>query len=329
MLLGWWIGTGMPRLLDVDLLAGAARLDVRFDERLLAFTAALCLLSIVIVGLAPVLKGSNVSLTSGLTGARSVGDSATGLRIRRGLVVAQVAVSLVLLTGGGLFVRTLQNLASIDIGTESADTLIVWTRPGQTALAGRDLTALYDRAAAALSGLPGVRAAGFSYGALFQTDPPGIAIEAIDGPPQQGRQSTSALYRYAAPKMLEAVGIPLVAGRDFSERDSWTAPRAAIVNGVLARRLFGTEDPIGRHFRFANSSQPFEIVGVMGDTRVAPRTAPADLLPLAPAGAWQPGRYRLVRGPLARGASRSAGADPPYAPRPLVQPGGSVHRARG
>jgi predicted permease len=275
LLLGWWIGTGMPRLLDVDLLAGAARLDVRFDERLLAFAAALCLLSIAIVGLAPVLKSSNVSLTSGLTGARSVGDGATGIRIRRGLVVAQVVVSLVLLTGGGLFVRTLQNLASIDIGTESRDTLIVWTRPGQTALTGRDLTALYDRAAVALSALPGVRAAGFSYGALFPTDPPGIAIESIDGRPPRGRQSSSALYRYASPKMLDAVGLPLIAGRDFSERDSATAPRAAIVNGVLARQFFGTEDPIGRHFRFANSSQPFEIVGVMRDTTFeSPREPP-------------------------------------------------------
>ena len=204
-----------------------------------------------------------------------MGDGASGIRIRRGLVVAQVAVSLVLFTGGGLFVRTLQNFASIDIGAESRDTLIVWTRSGQTVLKGGDLTALYDRAAVRLSGLPGVRAAGFSYGALFPTDPPGIAVESIDGRPQRGGQSSSALYRYAAQKMLEAVGITLLAGRDFPERDSSTAPRAAIVNGVLARQFFGHEDPIGRYFRFANSSQPIEIVGVMRDTTFeSPREPP-------------------------------------------------------
>jgi predicted permease len=275
LLLGLWIGTGAPRLLDVDLLSRAAQLDVRLDERLLAFAAVLCLLAIVIVGLAPVLKSSKVSLSASLTGARAAADGATGIRIRRGLVVAQVAVSLVLLTGGALFVRTLQNLAAMDIGAENRDTLVVWTRPGQTALHGPDLTALYERAAAALSVLPGVRAASFSYGALFPTDPSGSAVEPIDGRPQPDATSSAALWRYAAPNLLAAVGIPLVAGRDFSARDSAAAPRVAIVNGVLARQFFGSEDPIGRRFRFANDSQAIEIVGVMGDTSFeAPREPP-------------------------------------------------------
>jgi hypothetical protein len=263
----------VPRLLDVDLLSGAAQLDFHLNLRVLGFVAALCLLAVLTVGLAPVLKSSRASLTSGLSGARATGDNAAGVRVRRGLVVAQVVVSLVLLTSGGLFARTVQNLASIDIGTESHDTLLVWTRPGQTALSPTDVKAMYDRAVAALSVLPGVRVASFSYGALFQPDPGGSAVLPADGGTRD--VPVTALWRFAAPRMTEAVGIPIVAGRDLSERDTLTTPRVAIVNGLLARQLFGNEDPVGRRFRFANGRTPIEIVGVMRDTAFeSPREGP-------------------------------------------------------
>jgi predicted permease len=266
LVLGLWAGAAAPRLLDVDLVSGAAQLDVRFDGRLLAFTAALCLLTTMLVGFAPVLKGARVSLTSALTGARATSQGGGGVRARRGLVVVQVALSLVLLAGSGLFVRTLQNLASIETGAESRDTLIVWTRPGQTALESQGQKALYDQAAAALSSMPGVHTASFSYGALFPIEPTGSAVEPIDGRSLSTIPVPSALWRYAAPGMLEAVGIPLIAGRDFSGRDDATSPRVAIVNGVLARQFFGNDDPIGRHFRFSSGGQPIEIIGVMRDT---------------------------------------------------------------
>jgi predicted permease len=272
LFVGLWLGESVPRLLDVDLLSGAARLDVGLNLRVLGFVAALCVLATLSVGLAPILKGSKASLTFGLSGTRTTGDRA-GVGIRRGLIVAQVAVSFVLLTGGALFTRTVQNLASIDIGIDSDHTLIVWTRPGQTALVDDDRKAMYERAADALSRLPNVRTVGFSYGALFPPNPGTSAVVPVDG--RQQNVSATAVWRYAAPKMLEAVGIPLVAGRDFSERDQAKTPHVAIVNRVLARQFFADENPIGHHFRFTNGGGPIEIVGVMADTAFeSPRDAP-------------------------------------------------------
>ena len=269
--LGLWAGTTAPLLLDIDLVSGAARLDVRLDARLLAFTASLCLLTTVLVGFAPVLNGAKTPLTSALSDARTAGQSAGGVRIRRALVVVQVALSLVLLTGGALLVRSLQHLLSAETGADSDDTLIVWTRPGQTALDSQGQMALYEQAVAALSSHPDVRAASFSYGALFPTEPAGTAVESVDGRAGPTR-STPALWRYAAPHMLQAVGIPLLAGRDFSIGDNAASARVGIINGVLARQLFGDDEPIGRHFRFAGDGQPIEIIGIMRDTTFeAPR----------------------------------------------------------
>ena len=269
--LGLWAGTAAPHLLDIDFVSGAARLDVRLDARLLAFTALLSLLTTVLVGFAPVLKSAKVPLTFALSDGRAAGQNAGSVRMRRALVVVQVAMSLVLLTGGALLVRSLHHLLSADTGAESHDTLIVWTRPGQTALDSQGQMALYEQAVAALSSLPGVRAASFSYGALFPAEPAGTAVEPIDG--RAGPTgSAPALWRYAAPHMLQAVGIPLLAGRDFSIGDTATSPRVGIINGVLARQLFGDDEPLGRHFRFARDGQPIEIIGIVRDTTFeAPR----------------------------------------------------------
>jgi predicted permease len=274
-MLGLWVGAGVPQLLDVNLLSRAAQLDIRLDARLLAFGSVLCAISMVIFGLAPVLSGSRLSLVAALTGGRVTGASTGRVRLARGLVVVQLAVSLVLLTGAGLFIRSLQSLASIDIGVESRNTWIVWTRPGQTALDERALRTMYEAGAASLRQLPGVREASLSYGALFPNFPRGSAIQAIDGPLQPTSATTEALWRFSAPRLLGAVGIPLIAGRDFSDRDHQSAAHVAIVNQVLARDLFGAGDPIGRRFRFTNGGEPIEIVGLMRDTVFeSPREAP-------------------------------------------------------
>jgi predicted permease len=245
-------------------------LNVEPDGRFLAFTALLCLVTGILFGLAPAFRASSVALTPSLTGRGA--DSATS-RGRFGpgrlLVVSQVAVSLVLLIGAGLFLRTLQNLTSQDLGFDREHLLLIWTLPGQTGGRGVAASDFWQRVQERLSSISGVMSASASnQGVLNGADFSGLTGSGpglrIEGEPQL--PGPLGVRSFVAPGFFKTMAIPLVAGRDFTEKDTAAAPRVVIISQTMARYYFGDRSPIGHRVAFPeDASNTTEIIGVVHD----------------------------------------------------------------
>ncbi|MCI0540011.1 MAG: FtsX-like permease family protein, partial [Verrucomicrobiales bacterium] len=247
----------------------AVSLDLRPDMRMFAFTAAVCLLTGILFGLVPALRSSKVALAPALTGrGAALGGTRRTFGLGRMLVVSQVALSLVLLIGAGLFVRTLRNLKSQDLGFDREHVLLVFTAPVQTGRVGPALVDLWRTMQERLSNLPGVLSASASLGGMVNGSERGNSSEfiRIEGKDRKAGLLVSDVG--VAPKFFQTAGVPLLRGRDFSERDTDTAPRVVIISESLARFLFGDEDPVSKRLGWSfQTGFPFEIVGVAGDAK--------------------------------------------------------------
>jgi predicted permease len=243
--------------------------DLHVNGRALALTVGICLLTVILFGLAPACRGSKVSFAPILTGRGATADGSGGrFRLGKLLVIAQVALSLMALIGAGLFVRTLRNLEAQDLGFARSHVLLVWTQPGPTGRRGPALAEFWHTVQERISSLPGVLSASASNtGVLNGSQPINVGIPwRVEGPAPKPTSLPGA-RAFIAPRFFETVGIPLVAGRDFSERDTATAPRVVIINESMARYYFGDQNPVGRRIGFPGEPAGTlrEIVGVVKD----------------------------------------------------------------
>ena len=238
------------------------------DWRVLGFLAGVTLLTSVLFGLAPALQATRLQLTPTLQGATSTG---TG-RFSAGklLVSAQVALSLVLLAGAGLLLRTLQNLRRDEIGFEKTRVLMFSLNADLSNHTPQRARAFYQDLVERVSALPGVQLASLDrFGLLGRSF--GIAQMAlrVEGYEPQGDEASNPLlapHRFVVgPNFFPTVGIPLVLGREFSRQDNETAPKVAVVNERLARYYFGDQNPIGRRIGWGKAD--IEIVGVARDAK--------------------------------------------------------------
>ena len=246
-------------------------LDFAPDGYVLRWMLLISLLTGVLFGLAPALLTSRSDLVAVIKGAAlrsSPGRSRWSLR--GALVVAQVTISIVVLICAGLFIRSLDQVRRTDPGfrAENLVTMMINLRPlgyGDKEIAGRLFPELLRR----VGSQPGVRAAALidemPLAVAHNTRGPIVREGEADPPPNQG---TSADCNFVSPRYFEAVGTPLVAGRDFTDRDDDAGPRVVIVNQQFARSFYGGEQhALGKRFRFAQGTPPMEIVGVARDGR--------------------------------------------------------------
>jgi predicted permease len=246
-------------------------LDARLDWHVVGFTAAVCLLTALLFGLAPALSGSRASLTNALGGRGADNSDRRGIiGLGKGLVVLQVAMSLLLLIGAGLFVRTLANLKGQELGFEKRHLLLVWTLPGQKGQKGPELANFYQTVQERVSALPGVVSASPSMKGLLREQGYGVRLRMPDQPPDS--EQDSVLFDLVAPGFFETTGMQLLVGRDFNRLDNESAPRVAIINESMSRAYFGNQYPVGQHFGAAMMGReaPFmdtEIIGVVKDAR--------------------------------------------------------------
>jgi predicted permease len=251
-------------------------LDLHLDPRVLLFATAVSGLTAMLSGLAPALAAQRVPPASVLRANRTLGfDRLSGPS--SWLLVAQVALSLVLLVGAGLFVASVRNLRTLDIGIGRERELLVWTVPGQIGARDDAMVDLWKRILDRLAAVPGVAAVGASNqailnGGLNGMDVPGVMMT-VDG--EAPKTTTRIAGRsFVTPGFFGAAGIRLLAGREFTEADRDSASYVAIINASMARFYFGTEGAaVGRMVRFPGSvKQPHEIVGVINDyVRTSPR----------------------------------------------------------
>ena len=242
--------------------------DVHLDVWVLVFTAGVSLLSGLLFGLAPAFQLSKPDLNSVL---REEGRGGTGSRHRtRGrslLVIAQVALSMVLLVGSALLIRSFANLQSVNLGFDPAHVLTMRIALPPTKYASPQLMiGFYNRALERVGAIPGVDAVTISSALPLNPSrqspmlPEGQPIVPFGQRPILGIQTISPGYA----RVLE---LPLLRGREFTDHDNADAPGVAIVNEAVVRRYWPNDNPIGKRIWLGQRPQPVEVVGVFGDVK--------------------------------------------------------------
>ena len=271
ILLAYW-GTGM---LAGIMGSGRQRVELQAhpDLSVLLFTAGIALMTGVLIGLAPAWQTFRSTPVSFWRDAGRSGETRVRRLFGKSLVVAQVAFSVTLLSAASLFVRHLVHLEHLDLGFQRDHVLLVDLNPASSGYDGERLSRAYQELLGRLEAIPGVRSA-----TLCGFDPM-AGVGATRPAVVEGYQASAGERRFlseswVAPKYFATFGIPLVLGRDFSFQDQGR-PRVAIVNQTLARYFFRDGNPIGRHIMFDGDSQPFEIVGVVGDAKSGDMREPA------------------------------------------------------
>jgi predicted permease len=268
VLFAWW-GRGL--LLTLRQFGGAlAVLDLPLDGRVLGFTIATAIATALLFGLAPALRATRLNLTAEFqAGARTLGTGAPS-RLGQVLMVVQIALSLVLLVGCGLFVRTLRNLQAVDPGFNPRQLVLFRIDTASAGYTRDQFAALHTRLQARLEKIPGVRAVTFSRVALLGDGRANRRVSVPGYAPAPG-ESLNINVNGLAPNFFAAMEIPLLLGRVFTDHDDATAPKTAIINQACVRKLFAGENPIGRQIYFGNTptanGSAIEIVGVARDAK--------------------------------------------------------------
>jgi predicted permease len=249
-------------------------LEAKLDGRVLGFTMGLSLLTGLVFGLVPAWRATKVDLTPTLKESGR-GSSATSRSLfGRGLVVMQVTLSLLLLIGAGLFVRTLVNLRRANPGFNTKNLLLFNVSPGLNGYQEERLSQLYDRMTERLEALPGAPKVTFSDFALLGGKRYRSSFylrDAFNAPPDENgrvKQSGVSYYLHTGENFWETMEIPLLAGRAFTKRDDARAPKVVVVNQSFAKEFFPNESPIGKRFTFDDKKpDEYEIVGLVKDAK--------------------------------------------------------------
>ena len=263
-----YAGTGALLRLAPDTLP---RLDeVAVDWRALAFAGVLSLLASLIFGLAPAWQASRAAPHDGLRQGGRTMLSGRSTRLRRLLVVGEIALSFALAIGGGLLFRSFVTLTRADLGYRQDSVLVVTAhRPAKGEQEYVRVARFFSEIGPSLSAVPGVKAVGATMG--LPTGQYGSNgsywVEGKHG--ADAPQLPEAGFRLASPGYFAALGVPLVGGRDFNDGDRFDAPFVAVISQALARQTFRGEDPIGRRLRCGLDAPDkwMTIVGVVGDVR--------------------------------------------------------------
>ena len=261
---------------------GPIQINLALNTRMLGFTLAVSILTGLLAGLAPALRATRLDLISSLK--EHISHSSAGesrLPLNKTLVVAQVALSLFLLIGAGLFVRSLQNLKDQDAGFDRENVTLFELDLGPDYPVSRRVP-LYKQLLARLEALPGTRAASFSSYSLLSGTSQSMKAS-VDGYTPPPDEDMICKQLWVTPQYFATMGISLLSGRDFVPQDELPAsaptttapvakrPLVVVINETMARQFFGEANPIGKRIRFPGyldkNSEPFEIVGVVKDAK--------------------------------------------------------------
>jgi predicted permease len=249
-----------------QLLPGAAGQATSIDWRVLSFVLAVTVVTGIVFGIAPALRATSLNVSAALKEtSRSIAGSRSLLT--RGLLVLQVAVSLVLLIAAGLFLRTLNNLRHVDVGFNTQNLVVFRVNPLLNRYDDTKSNTVIADIATRLQGVAGVRAVGVSSVPLLANNVSSTGIFR-PGRTYAPRQSDGIYILQVSPDYFKTMEMPLVAGRGFGDRDNPTAPKVVIINETAARKYFANENPIGLRFGTSiEKSSELEIVGVLRDSK--------------------------------------------------------------
>jgi putative ABC transport system permease protein len=242
--------------------------ELSMDARVLSFTLILSLLTGLIFGLAPVLQALKTKFNEALKeGGQSVAGGVRSKRLFDILVVTEIGLTMVLLIGAGLMIRSFLRLKEVDPGFNPKNLLTMQIDlPRSKYAEGHQLVAFFQRAIERIEALPGVQSVGIVSYLPFTGASLGRSFTIVGRPPSTG-QSFSADYRTINGRYFRTMGIPLKSGREFSERDTQESSPVVIVNEQVVQQFFAGENPLGQHIKIGTEPGSHEIVGVVGDVK--------------------------------------------------------------
>jgi predicted permease len=243
-------------------------LDLHPDLGTLGFTAGICVLTGLLFGLAPALRATRVDLAPALK-ERASYSAISRHGLGKALVAGQVALSLLLLVGAGLFARTYQKLRGLDLGFDQAHLYQVFWDAWSSGYKNEKLAVLFDEATERVSSLPGVLSVSLSETGLFSRSI-SLGWVTVEGntsaePDEEARCRSDRVGR----SFFETVGMTIARGRSFGPEDSARSPKVAVINESLAQHYFGGADPIGKriYYRDPERKDPIEVVGIVKDAK--------------------------------------------------------------
>ncbi len=258
-------------------------LDVAPDARVFAFTLIVSVLTGVLFGLAPAWQATRLNLTASLKDQTGGSTSGSRLRLNKTLVVTQVALSLFLLIGAGLFVRSLRNLQTLDVGM-NYDNIVQFSLDLGGGYTAQQRSDFFKQLLPRLEALPGVQSATLLYFSLLGGGGINLNVD-VPGYVAAPDENVSCNVMAVGPRFFETMKMPIIDGRDFGPQDerpvptnappaatgpqslASAPPQAVVINQAMARYFFGKENPVGKRFSLKGNGQPYEIIGVTRDAK--------------------------------------------------------------
>ena len=237
-------------------------LHAELNWNVLGVTAALSVVCGLLFGLAPAIQSTRPDVMPVLKDGRGGGPRRRGQHV---LVVAQIAISFVILVAAGLFVRTLNNLHSVQLGYSRDNILLFSLNAHQAGHREPEIATFYANLRKGLESIPGVRSATLSNSSIINAPRAG---QAVSGPMKIGADELEDARSLAAgPHFLTTMQIPILAGREIDDRDQPGSTPVAVISEEMARTYFANENPLGRHITLPDEKRDLQIVGVSGNLR--------------------------------------------------------------
>jgi predicted permease len=245
------------------------QLSTAFDWRVLVFTFSVTLATGILFGMAPALRGTRVDISESLKeNSRSATGTGKRITVGKSLVAAQVAISLLLLVGAGLFIRTLWNLQSVNLGYAKENLLLISVDALTAGYQDAQRPVLYNQIAEHLRNVPGVQAVTYSTNGLFSGNESHDPVD-VEGFIHQKHDDQGSYYDKIGPSYFSTIKVPMLLGREITIRDTANSPRVCVINESFAKAFFSGRNPIGKHVTdtFGNSKLTMEVVGVSRNIR--------------------------------------------------------------
>lgn len=272
-----FVGSGLGVLLAVWGVSGLKALspggiprfsEVSVDVTVLLFALVLAVIVALLFGLIPAVRLANTSIASVIREGKEErlrhGDR--GLA-RSGLLIAEVALSLVLLLGAGLLLRSFARIQGVELGFDPENVRQFTLTLPQARYEREQWPEFYSVLEERIAAVPGVESVGMIFGSPLGRSHTSIGFDILGRPSDEGGRQNNWLVRVVSPGYFESVRIPLLRGRGLQATDRADAPGVAVISRTAAERIFPGEDPIGQQFRFDDDDPPWTIVGVVGDVR--------------------------------------------------------------
>lgn len=271
----FWSKSVLLALSDKDTGIFPNGVELSLNWRVLVFTLAVSLLTGVLFGLAPAWHATRTDLAMSLKQSRRIRGAVS--RLSKGLIVAQVALSLLLLVGAGLFIRTLYNLQHVNLGFNQENLLLFRLEPQLAGYKDDALVQFYQNLFDRLDNLPGVRLATFGKVALIADDNWYFGI-LLPGETEMTAERRTTNRQAVRENYFATMEIPMLSGRGFTAKDDRSAPKVGIVSQAFARQFFPNQDVLGKRITIIYGKREVEIIGVVADTKY--RSQREELTPL-------------------------------------------------